>query len=91
MSAEKGKKKSKQVPQRTVLRSPAFHAIPDRRPLQDVADVQHVRRVDDVVVEPVDVVERMHAAQRTEVELDAVDVDARAVKAHGRGQAGEER
>lgn len=33
----------------------------------------------------------MHAAQRTEVELDALDADARAVEAHGRSQAGKER
>lgn len=53
--------------------------------LEDVADVEHVGCVDDVVFCFVDVVERVYAAESAEVIFVAVDDDVVAVEAAGRG------
>lgn len=70
---------------RTVLARAAFQVSADRRPLQDIADVQHVGRVRDVLLRLVDDGELVHAAQGTEVISDAVDGDVLAVEATGGG------
>lgn len=56
--------------------------------MQNVAYVQHVGRVDGVVVEAFDIVDLMDSAQRTEIELDAINNDIFAVEALRRGKAG---
>lgn len=53
--------------------------------LEDVADVEHVGCVDDIVFCFLDVVERVYAAESAEVIFVAVDDDVVAIEAAGRG------
>lgn len=53
--------------------------------LEDVADIEHVGCVDDVVFCLVNVVERVYSAESAEVIFVAVDDNVVAVEAAGRG------
>lgn len=58
--------KKREMP-RTILRSPALQVPPDRGLAQRLADVQHVRRIHDVVLRLFDMVNRVHAVQAVEI------------------------
>lgn len=79
------------VEARTVFGCPALGITADRGPLQDVADVQHVARICDILFCLLDMVHFMHALERTEVVFVSVGVDVGAVEAGRRGQTGQER